>query len=162
MPVLISNKQGPVSWQISNGRLGYAHYFTHSSEDGFVTPICTTPTGEGGVEYLIPQPSQVNILLAGVDESAPNKNSLISPLPQTSDKVVVMDSFFKRLTSRHDGIAKVLCQNFEYDIALARTLEKLQGANIKRLVMVLADQSISRQGIMTTPQLYFGSTRVSF
>lgn len=162
MPVFINNKQGHVSRQISNGRLGYACSFTRAAEDSFAMLNSSSPTGEGGVEYLIPQPSHVNILLAGIDESAPDKNSLILPLPRTSDKGAVRESFFKRLGSRGDRNPEVFCQGFQYEIAFARTYEKLQGSNLVRLVEVLADHSESTQGAMTTPCFYVGSARVSF
>lgn len=68
--------------------------------------VSTSPTGEGGVEYVIPQPLHVNILLAGVDESLPDKHSMIVPLPLTSDGSKIMVSFFKRCTIRR-VIAKV-------------------------------------------------------
>lgn len=97
MSVLINTKHSHFSWKISNGRLGYAHSFSHASEDGFITPACTSLNGEVGVEYLIPQCSHVNILLAVIDESAPNKNFLIISLPQTSDNGVTMDFFSRNL-----------------------------------------------------------------
>lgn len=39
MPVLISSKQGHVSWKISNGRPGYAHSFPRAPAKGFVMPV---------------------------------------------------------------------------------------------------------------------------
>lgn len=72
-----------------------------------------------------------------------------------------MVSFFKRCNTQR-GIAKVHCQTVDCDIGFARTLERLQGANLKHFVMVISNLSNYNQGAFTTQRFYVSGARKRF
>lgn len=160
MPVVISHqgKLGDESWGIANGQPGTAHSFAYRDSVEFTIPDDALGDTAAGSIIDIRQPYFVNVQL----QEKSGKPGEVIPLKLRSSQ----DSFIQYLKHAPKSTRVALAtatpsfNTHSLQPNFALTYNKLQGATLDRLVLVLNDLDAVKLGTMTVHKLYVALSRV--
>ena len=159
MPIVLTcSKSGHDSWEICNGSSGTAHSFAHHSSEEFTIPTDALLDSAAGRVFTIPQPLYVNVLIQGANGTAPE----VIPLKCTASKKPFQD-YLKHAPKQVVNSFSTALPSFqvhELDPFFSVTYNKLQGATVDRLILVLHDLSQQQLGDMNVHKLNVALTRV--
>ena len=158
MIISCKGKIGHESWQIANGRRCIAHSFIHNDREAFILPTEVWSSGSIGKVFEIDQVEMLNIQLISTKKELEDvipfkrkatKNPLTAFLKHSSSDI---NKFFI------NNIPSVL--DHEVEQGFVFTYNKLQGATLDRLILVLDDLTKYRLGEISIHKLYVALSRV--
>ena len=158
MIISCKGKIGHESWQIANGRRCIAHSFIHNDTDGFVMQTDVWSSRSIGKMFEIDQPEILNVQLISKKKELEN----VIPFKRKATKNP-MTAFLKHSPS---DVKKFFTNNtpsvldHEVEQGFVFTYNKLQGATLDRLILVLDDLTKCRLGEMSIHKLYVALSRV--
>ena len=179
LPVLLTENFGHMSWKLTNNRRGSYHSFRYNDKDteSYVKEIMESSELKGGEIIDIPQPDIVYVQFEKLRSDSENTPTLVVPIRWSTTR----DPFKmylkhapkqirlsyglgrrgkKRLNEEQDMKCIPTVRAHPITSALCFTYNKLQGATIKRLILVLNDVSPYRLGKMCVYKLYVALSRV--
>lgn len=162
MPVVLSQQVPGVheSWKMKNGRRGIAHSFSYKDKNAAKIPAAAfTPEGHGK-EFLIPQPDFFNVLACDMPGEKPAKTPVIVPVPLAPDGGQGFIYYIKRIKKYNDSKAKLDSLTFAVYIGYAMTFEKIQGATLDRVILVISDLGKLIVGELKLQKLFVAFSRV--
>ena len=163
MPLIITVKIGHETWKIANGRRAVAHSFSHDDSAGFTWPDGYDDPQAAGRVFTICQPDFINVRLLPLKSDADPSAAIIIPIAAKADKQP-MERFLKHAPkSTKDAVCRAstpAVRNHAVEPAFSITYNKLQGATVDRLILVLHDLSSYKLGHMSVQKLYVALSRV--
>lgn len=109
---------------------------------------------------MISQPDEYNVEVFNSSAGAAEPSSFIVPVKLYSDGGSAFDEYLHRMTDSRSRPQPVPTLHHGVEPAFALTFEKLQGATLSRLILVLLDVSSSRLGTMCPKKLFVALSRV--
>ena len=162
MPIIITSKVGHESWKICNGRTATAHSFLHHESAGFVMPAAARTAAGAGKVFTILQPEYVNVKLAPMKSEPADVRPIIIPISANKDKSPI-EQFLKhapRTAKECLGGRRPAVRAHPIEPGFSYTYNKLQGATMDRLILVLHDLTSVKLGAMTLQKVYVALSRV--
>ena len=162
MPIIITVKIGHDTWKIANGRTAVAHSFSHDDSSQFVMPAEALGPAAAGRIFTIPQPEHINVRLLPLKSDLADSPAIIIPVAAVADKHP-MERFLKhapKSTTDTVGKSAPSVRHHPLEVGFSITYNKLQGATMDRLILVLNDLGPTKLGNMTVQKLYVALSRV--
>ena len=177
MPLVMTEKMGHTSWHIANGRPGRAHSFTFHDDRLFQMPASSLTAEGAGKIFTIPQPDYINVELPPLASEPEGTPPIIVPVgTKISDQPFKMYLKHAPLkTQKRYGYREVddnkgnkadrYTRSNSFLLhpvmnGMAITYEKLQGATVDRVILVLNDDNGTKLGKISIQKLYVGLSRV--
>ena len=160
LPIVVTSKGklGHESHGIANGRTGRLLSFTFDPSSAFEIPAAAKEVSGAGQIFDIPQPLYLIVQLTNPDEPA-TETIPIKSVPSKEP----FEAYLKHAPSRTKKAMEKSVPSFRVHFIepyFAVTYNKLQGATVKRIVLVLNDTNKAKLGKITINKAYVALTRV--
>ena len=165
MPIVMGERPQEIHYShgVTNGRTGFAHSF------GYNDPVQNARINHnhrGGYHpeaTVVPQPDFLNNAFTSLDTQKIDTGMFIAT-SRLHNSTKELDSFQGRATAEDRHLfdqEHVPARVFKVEPGFAFTYNKLQGATVDRLVLMLDDVSTMNMGTMTCNKLNVAFTRVT-